>query len=83
MVQFYPGSRPKAVPAPPGQPLVSGHAQLVGPSPCPIGPSADERSPWRYARRHRTSSRSVDVQMDRYALTAGVVDRSAEIPHTV
>jgi hypothetical protein len=31
---------------------------------------------WRYTRRHRISSRSVDVQMDRYALAAGVVDRA-------
>jgi hypothetical protein len=29
------------------------------------------------------SSRSVDVQMDRYALTAGAVDLPAGIPRTV
>jgi hypothetical protein len=40
MIQSCPGGRPKAVTAPPGQPLVIGHAQIVGPSPCPIDPLA-------------------------------------------
>jgi hypothetical protein len=43
MVQSCPGGRPKAVTVPPGQPLVIGHAQIVGPSPRLIDPSADER----------------------------------------
>jgi hypothetical protein len=75
MVQFYPGGRPKAVTGPPGQPLVIGHAQIVEPSPCPIGPAQMSAQSLALCAAAPPPSRSVDVQMDRYALAAGVVDR--------
>jgi hypothetical protein len=64
------GGRPKAVTGPPGRPLVSGHARSQNPHHARSAPA-------------QMSPRSVDVQMDRYALTAGAVDRSAGIPRTV
>jgi hypothetical protein len=54
MVQFYPGGRPKAVTGPARAADCHWPGQIVGPSPCPIGPSADERAVPGYARRRRT-----------------------------
>ena len=70
MVQFYPGGRPKAVTGPARAAACHRPCQIAGLSPCPIGPSADERAVPGIMRGAVRSSRSADVRMDRYALTA-------------
>jgi hypothetical protein len=68
MVQFYTGGRPKAVTGPARAAACHWPCQIVGPSPCPIGPSAHERAQSLalcaapYFHRDRLTCRWIDMR---------------------